>query len=74
MKQGRIKLLGTQFKEIEEELKKRDYSDVRTDKLIELKLQIYEKLIDEYLKVFSEKKKSELELLQDKIEAANERE
>lgn len=54
MKQGRIKLLGTQLKEIEEELKKRDYSDVRTDKLIELKLQVYQALINEYSKIFEE--------------------
>jgi len=54
MKQGRIKLLGTQLKDIEKELKKRDYSDVRTDKLIELKLQVYEALINEYSKIFEE--------------------
>lgn len=54
MKQGRIKLLGTQLKDIEEELKKRDYSDVRTDKLIELKLQVYQALINEYSKIFEE--------------------
>jgi len=61
MKQGRIKLLGTQLKEIEEELKKRDYSDVRTDKLIELKLQVYEALINEYSKIFGEEEKEDNE-------------
>jgi len=61
MKQGRIKLLGTQLKEIEEELKKRDYSDVRTDKLIDLKLQVYEALINEYSKIFGEEEKEDNE-------------
>jgi len=73
MKQGRIKLLGTQLKEIEEELKKRDYSDVRTDKLIELKLQIYEALINEYSKIFEEDKEegnNEIKIIIDKVDAS----
>lgn len=73
MKQGRIKLLGTQLKEIEEELKKRDYSDVRTDKLIELKLQVYEALINEYSKIFEEGKEegnNEIKIIIDKVDAS----
>jgi transposase len=73
MKQGRIKLLGTQLKEIEEELKKRDYSDVRTDKLIELKLQIYEALINEYSKIYEEGKEegnNEIKIIIDKVDAS----
>ena len=73
MKQGRIKLLGTQLKEIEEELKKRDYSDVRTDKLIELKLQVYEALINEYSKIFEEGKEegnNEIKIIIDTVDAS----
>lgn len=73
MKQGRIKLLGTQLKDIEEELKKRDYSDVRTDKLIELKLQVYEALINEYSKIFEEGKEegnNEIKIIIDKVDAS----
>lgn len=73
MKQGRIKLLGTQLKEIEEELKKRDYSDVRTDKLIELKLQVYEALINEYSKIYEEGKEegnNEIKIIIDKVDAS----
>jgi len=73
MKQGRIKLLGTQLKDIEEELKKRDYSDVRTDKLIELKLQVYEALINEYSKIYEEGKEegnNEIKIIIDKVDAS----
>jgi transcriptional regulator with XRE-family HTH domain len=50
-KEGRIKLLGKQLKDIEAELKKRGLEDISTEKLVDLKLKVYEALLDEYTEV-----------------------
>jgi hypothetical protein len=50
-KEARIKLLGGQLKEIQEELKARKLDSVSTDKLLELELKIYQALQSEYVEV-----------------------
>jgi len=47
-KEGRIKLLGEQLKEIQAELKKRGLDQVSTDKLLDMELKIYLALREEY--------------------------
>ena len=48
-KEARIKLLGAQLKEIQDELKKRGLDDVSTDKLLEMELKLYQALQAEYV-------------------------
>ena len=48
-KEGRIKLLGEQLKDIQVELKKRRLDRVSTEKLLEMELKIYQALRDEYV-------------------------
>jgi len=50
-KETRIKLLGGQLKDIQEELKKRKLETVSTDKLLDLELKIYQALQAEYVEV-----------------------
>ena len=50
-KEGRIKLLGDQLKNIEAELKTRKLDTVSTDKLLELKLKVFQALKEEYTEV-----------------------
>jgi hypothetical protein len=50
-KEGRIKLLGDQLKAIEAELKTRKLDTVSTDKLLELKLKVFQALKEEYTEV-----------------------
>lgn len=50
-KEGRIKLLGDQLKEIQAELKKRKLDQVSTDKLLEMELKIFQALKDEHIEV-----------------------
>jgi len=49
VKEGRIKLLGDQLKEIQAELKKRKLDQVSTDKLLELELKIFQALKEEHV-------------------------
>lgn len=48
VKEERIKLLGEQLKDIQEELKTRKLDQVSTDKLLELQLKVYQALKEEY--------------------------
>lgn len=48
-KEGRIRLLGDQLKEIQAELKTRKLTQVSTDKLLELELKVYQALKEEYV-------------------------
>ena len=48
LKEGRIRLLGEQVLSIKEELQKRDFSDVSTDKLLELLLKYEAGLKEEF--------------------------
>lgn len=48
-KEGRIRLLGDQLKEIQAELKTRRLDQVSTDKLLELELKIFQALKEEYV-------------------------
>ena len=48
LKEGRIRLLGEQVKAIREELKKRDFSDVSTDKLLDILLRYQSSLKEEF--------------------------
>jgi len=48
-KEGRIKLLGEQLKDIQIELKKRKLDRVSTEKLLELELKVYQALREEYI-------------------------
>jgi len=48
-KEGRIKLLGDQLKDIQAELKKRRLDRVSTEKLLDLELKIYQALREEYI-------------------------
>ena len=47
-KEGRIKLLGDQLKDIQAELKKRKLDRVSTEKLLELELKVFRSLKEEY--------------------------
>lgn len=47
-KEGRIKLLGDQLKDIQAELKKRKLDRVSTEKLMELELKVFQSLKEEY--------------------------
>lgn len=48
LKEGRIRLLGEQVKAMREELKRRDFSDVSTDKLLDLLLKYQAGLSEEF--------------------------
>ena len=48
-KEARIKLLGAQLKEIQDELKKRGLEGVSTEKLLEMELKLYQALQAEYV-------------------------
>ena len=48
-KEARIKLLGAQLKEIQDELKKRGLEGVSTEKLLEMGLKLYQALQAEYV-------------------------
>lgn len=48
LKEGRIRLLGEQVKAIRQELGKRSFSDVPTDKLLDLLLRYQDKLKEEF--------------------------
>jgi transposase-like protein len=50
LKEGRIRLLGEQFKAIQVEISKRDLSKVKTDKLMEFQLRYFGELKEEYVK------------------------
>ena len=50
-KEGRIKLLGDQFKAIQEEISGRDLSNVNTEKLMELQLRYFGELKKEYVAI-----------------------
>jgi len=50
LKEGRIRLLGEQLKAIQTEIRKRDLSKVKMDKLMELQLRYFEELKGEYVK------------------------
>lgn len=49
VKEGRIKLLGDQLKDIQAELKTRKLDQVSTDKLLELELKVFQALKEEYV-------------------------
>lgn len=49
LKEGRIRLIGEQLKAIQTEIGKRDLTQVRTDKLLELQLRYFEELKGEYV-------------------------
>lgn len=49
LKEGRIRLIGEQLKAIQAEIGKRDLSQVRTDKLLELQLRYFAELKAEYV-------------------------
>ena len=48
-KEARIRLLGAQLKEIQDELKKRGLEGVSTEKLLEMELKLYQALQAEYV-------------------------
>lgn len=48
LKEGRIRLLGEQVKAIRKELEKRDFSDVPTDKLLDILLRYQSSLKEEF--------------------------
>ena len=48
-KEARIRLLGAQLKEIQDELKKRGLESVSTEKLLEMELKLYQALQAEYV-------------------------
>ena len=50
-KEGRIKFLGDQLKEIQAELKTRKLDQVSTDKLLELELKVFQALKEEHVEV-----------------------
>ena len=50
LKEGRIRLLGEQLKALQAEIAKRDLSDVKTEKLMELELRYFEELKGEYVR------------------------
>jgi len=50
LKEGRIRLLGEQLKAIQTEISKRDLSEVKTDKLMDLELRYFTELKGEYVK------------------------
>lgn len=43
-RQQKIKQLGRQLKAVQKELRKRDYSDISTEKLLDMELKLYEEL------------------------------
>ena len=49
LKEGRIRLLGEQLKVIQAEIGKRDLSEVKTDKLLELQIRYFTELKGEYV-------------------------
>ena len=49
LKEGRIRLLGSQLKTIQEEISGRDLSKVSTEKLMELQLRYFDELKTEYV-------------------------
>jgi transposase-like protein len=51
LKEGRIRLLGEQIKAIHVEIDKRDLTEVKTDKLLELQLRYFTELKAEHVKV-----------------------
>jgi transposase len=51
LKEGRIKLLGEQLKNIQKEINSRDLSQVNTDKLMELLLRYFSELKTEYVEI-----------------------
>ena len=48
-KEARIRLLGSQLKEIQDELKKRGLEDVSTETLLDMELKLYQALQAEYV-------------------------
>lgn len=50
LKEGRIRLLGEQLKAIQTEIGKRNLSEIKTDKLMELQLRYFGELKAEYVK------------------------
>ena len=48
-KEARIRLLGSQLKEIQDELKKRGLEEVSTEKLLDMELKLYQALQAEYV-------------------------
>jgi len=46
-KQQKITQLGRQLKSIQQELRSRDYSDISTDKLLDMELKVYQALEEE---------------------------
>ena len=48
-KEARIRLLGSQLKEIQDELKKRGLEDVSTEKLLDMELKLYQAIQAEYV-------------------------
>ena len=62
-KEARIRLLGSQLKEIQDELKKRGLEDVSTEKLLDMELKLYQALQAEYVETRP--------LTEDEIEALN---
>jgi hypothetical protein len=51
LKEGRIRLIGEQLKAIQTEIGRRDLTQVRTDKLLELQLRYFEELKGEYVEI-----------------------
>lgn len=49
LKEGRIRLIGEQLKAIQTEIGRRDLTQVRTDKLLELQLRYFDELKGEYV-------------------------
>jgi hypothetical protein len=49
LKEGRIRLIGEQLKAIQTEIGRRDLTQVRTEKLLELQLRYFEELKGEYV-------------------------
>jgi hypothetical protein len=49
LKEGRIRLLGEQLKTIQQEIQKRDLSQVDTDRLLELQIRYFSELKVEYV-------------------------
>jgi transposase len=49
LKEGRIRLIGEQLKAIQTEIGRRDLTQVRTDKLLELQLRYFEEVKGEYV-------------------------
>ncbi len=54
LKKGRIELIGSQLKKLQEELSSRDFSEVATEKLLDLLLRYHEALKAEYVELRDE--------------------